>query len=685
MRIKNLSVKNFRLLSSVNELSIEEDITIIIGKNNTGKTSLFEIVELFISEKSKSKLSFEDFSQSSYSTFKELCKEYETMKANPDLTDEEKNNIVKSIVKRTPSIELIIEFEYNKLRDKITFLSEFISDIDDNRNDACALIAFEPINTINVYEKFIKISNKTTFIDYLQKNINALYSINCYAFDKINEYKRLIDKGYVYKLSQFIDIKGIRALRILDDKKDDKNRSLAACFAQYYGDKEQTDSDIEELNSILKDVSKSFKVQYDRVLEKPLKNIRLFGATKKLSIPEISIEAEFDAQEAIRRNIHYYYKKEEGINFPENYNGLGYSNLIYLILEIMTFIKKFKKSIISEDISGIKFQNAKVLTIFLEEPECHMHPQMQQIFIQGIKQLIKDERNNNIDIQLIITTHSSHIIAETAINNNKGFSQLRYFGRKGEDHFIKDFNYFKITDASKTQTMRFLYKYLTLQKCDLFFADKAIIVEGLTERLLLPQMINKVAKTLKNEYVTVLEIGGAYAHKFKELIEFIQLKTLIITDLDSVNSKGKACPVANGISTSNGVLKEWLPNMSLISDLINCPTKQKIANDLIRVAYQTNEVSDNYIARSFEEAFIRANNDLLTSTHAENGETYHIKNQFSLFKKKKIATLKNPYISSPSDSAKSNFAFDIMCFNEEKYRQWIVPQYIKEGLIWLAE
>ncbi|MFR9543383.1 MAG: AAA family ATPase [Rikenellaceae bacterium] len=431
MRIKNVSVKNFRLLSSVNELNIEEDITIIIGKNNTGKTSLFEIVELFTSEKSRSKVSFEDFSQNSYKTFKDLCEEYIAMKSNADLTDEDRDDIIKSIIKRTPSIDLVIEFEYDKSRDRITFLSEFITDIDDARNDACALITYEPINTINVYEKFTNIEGDISFIEYLKKNISILYSINCYSFDKKNKYRRLIDKGYIYKLSQIIDIREIRALRILDDKKDDKNRSLAASFAQYYGDKEQADNDIEQLNSILKTISESFKLQYDRALTKPLESINKFGATSKLSIPEISIEAEFDAQEAIRKNIHYYYKKDEGINFPESYNGLGYSNLIYLILEVMTFIKQFKKTIIAEDISGVKYQNAKALTIFLEEPECHMHPQMQQIFIQGIKQLIESERKNNIDIQLVITTHSSHIIAETAINNKKGFSQLRYFGRNG--------------------------------------------------------------------------------------------------------------------------------------------------------------------------------------------------------------------------------------------------------------
>ena len=235
------------------------------------------------------------------------------------------------------------------------------------------------------------------------------------------------------------------------------------------------------------------------------------------------------------------------------------------------------------------------------------------------------------------------------------------------------------------RTFRFLRKYLTLHKCDLFFADKVIMVEGLTERLLLPIMISKVAPMLNEEYLTVIEISGAYAHKFKEFLEFIKIKTLIITDLDSINKKGKECPVTEGCVTSNGVLKKWLPGYTEIEDLKKCSKDKKIDNN-IRITYQNAEPDDDYVARSFEEAFIRANNKLLTSEYKDkDSKSHHVKNQFSLFRRKKISTLNNPYASSPSDSAKSNFAFDILCFDESEFVEWIVPNYIREGLEWLEK
>ena len=58
MKITKISVENFRLLDSIS-INIENDITLIIGKNNSGKTSLFEVINLFFDNKNK--IYFSDF------------------------------------------------------------------------------------------------------------------------------------------------------------------------------------------------------------------------------------------------------------------------------------------------------------------------------------------------------------------------------------------------------------------------------------------------------------------------------------------------------------------------------------------------------------------------------------------------------------------------------------------------
>ncbi|MBK6989178.1 MAG: hypothetical protein IPH33_13715 [Bacteroidetes bacterium] len=254
---------------------------------------------------------------------------------------------------------------------------------------------------------------------------------------------------------------------------------------------------------------------------------------------------------------------------------------------------------------------------------------MQQVFISQVKGLLSDAKKENINIQLVITSHSSHILSEAGIDEEKGFNRIRFFNKIGSKLEAQDFNFLKIKDDKKT--FRFLKQYLTLHKSDLFFSDKVILVEGTTERMLLPQMIKKVAPSLQNEYVTILEVGGAFTHKFKELLDFIKVKTLIITDIDSVNAaNGEKCEVGDGTKgelTSNETLKQWLPAKEKISELIVITENDKIENDLIRIAYQT--IENGIIGRSFEEAFIICNKALILSTKDAGGETKSAKNNLA--------------------------------------------------------
>ena len=314
-----------------------------------------------------------------------------------------------------------------------------------------------------------------------------------------------------------------------------------------------------------------------------------------------------------------------------------------------------------------------------------MHPQMQQVFISQVSEVVKDaKKDTDIQIQVIVTTHSSHILSESGIDTERGFNRIRYFNRLPTDTGYKitnqDFNNLKIKNDQRT--FRFLRQYLTLHKSDLFFADKVILVEGTTERMLLPQMIKKSANSLCNEYVSILEVGGAYAHSFKEMLEFINVRTLIITDIDSSDENG-ACqvsPISDNKFTTNETLIQWLPNRTFIKELTSCTNDDKIQGN-IRVCYQTNE--NGFIGRSFEESFINANKTLLLSEFTkEDKSKIIIKNRFSFLKSHSLVD----EIPTPSSSkVKTNFTFDIMSFDEEKFGEWKVPEYINEGLIWLAK
>jgi predicted ATP-dependent endonuclease of OLD family len=293
---------------------------------------------------------------------------------------------------------------------------------------------------------------------------------------------------------------------------------------------------------------------------------------------------------------------------------------------------------------------------------------MQSVFIDKADKFINP--GGNAGAQLVLTTHSPHIVA------NCGFSPVRYFRRRGSKVVVKDLLAFEATQTTPDQkaALQFLSQYLTLTRCDLFFCDKAILIEGAVERLLLPKMIAKAAVEgigdLTSSYLAVIEVGGAYAHTFKDLVRFIEVPALIITDLDAVDADRKKCLVAGGVSTSNATLKKWLPGKSVLAELLGATDEQKTENG-IRVAYQVSEDGALPCARSFEEAFIYANADWLLAEKANligTGELLPGANANDL--RQEAFTISLP---------KVDFALDLLV-----HGGWATPKYIADGISWLA-
>lgn len=675
MKIKDISIKNFRLLEEI-KLNVEEDITLIVGKNNTGKTSLFEVVNMFFSEKNN--FSFHDFSQTTYFQFAECFKIYEASLRETD--DEKKDELEKSLISSMPNIQLEIQVEYDKTKDSLINLSEFISDLDDSKNTATIKLKYQSKDSIRLFNSFDNRKEKEqTLIEWLNENITSYYDIKCYGGDN------LIEENFKSKLKSVLCFETIQASRKLDDTKADKNRTLAVGFSDYYREtNKDNNEDVEGLEKQLKETSIVLNEKYEKILKELLGKLKGFGVEPHLTIPEIVLQAGFDPENILKNNIKYFYKQND-ITLPENFNGLGYSNLIYLVLKVVSFIEKFKKTAPTD--------KSETLTILIEEPEAHLHPQMQQVFISQIKRTIKETKEKEgLLVQVIISTHSSHIVTEAGIDVERSFERIRYFSKsfiESEKRYkveVKDFNEFKHKE-NDIETFRFLKQYMSLHRCDIFFADKVILVEGTTEKILLPLMINKVAEKLNNEYVSIIEVGGAYTVKFKELLKFINVKSLLITDIDSIDpgNNRKACPTDTlNAETSNSTLLNWLPKKKLINEIISCTDNEKVDSELIRVAYQIQEDGSTYVARSLEEAIINRNKIFFISKYKIEGVEKIVKDTFSLLKGKDLN--KTPYELAPKASKeKTNFTFDLMTFNENETKlEWGVPKYINEGLVWLS-
>jgi predicted ATP-dependent endonuclease of OLD family len=435
---------------------------------------------------------------------------------------------------------------------------------------------------------------------------------------------------------------------------------------------------IDKLRSILADVDAQLGEQYAEVFGSFLKNSRDF-----LDLGDLKVVSNIQSQSLVESSSQVIYGDTDNF-LPEHYSGLGYLNILYLLLQIELCRDDFAR------------RNAPLNLLLIEEPEAHTHPQMQYVFADKIHGLVSAIPN----LQALITTHSSHIVSKS------NFEEIRYLARSTATGpvSIKNFH----TDLSKEYDklgadgkalFKFLKQYLTINSAELFFANKAIFIEGTTERILLPLFIKthdkqneEAAKTggLSSQNISVLEVG-ANARAFAPFLKFIGVRALIITDIDTTKSVAneetnkssyQAHKVDGSTHTSNETLKHFLSAPAIDSTAEYQEWHKRLLSGeaasydgQIKVAYQ---VEDNgYHARSFEDAFI-----------AKNFEK--IKN-----KKDALEGLKNTKALDDFDGAdyyalaekiiskKSDFAGSLLYEALVEGETWETPEYIMDGLKWI--
>jgi predicted ATP-dependent endonuclease of OLD family len=186
-----------------------------------------------------------------------------------------------------------------------------------------------------------------------------------------------------------------------------------------------------------------------------------FGGIKP-NESEIKIISNLQHRELLKGNTTVVYKHEGNNELPEHYNGLGYMNLICMIFEIEILIQEFKRE--------KEKKPADINLLFIEEPEAHTHPQMQYVFIKNIKKLLKEgiqrEDGEKRKLQYIVSTHSSHIVADS------DFNDIKYLKKESSNNVVaKNLKDLKKEYDENTNQYQFLTQYLTISRAEIFFAD----------------------------------------------------------------------------------------------------------------------------------------------------------------------------------------------------------------------
>ena len=386
------------------------------------------------------------------------------------------------------------------------------------------------------------------------------------------------------------------------------------------------------------------------------------------------------------------------LRLPENNNGLGYQNLISMIFRLMSFRDSWMR-VGKAGGTGVDVAIEPLHLVLVEEPEAHLHAQVQQVFINKAYEVLRAHADlgagKMLRTQLVVSTHSSHVAHEV------GFDCLRYFRRipAGMATRIPVSTVVNLSEVfgKGSTTARFVTRYLRAQHADLFFADAAILVEGPAERMLVPNFIREHFKDLNKGYVTLLEIGGSHAHRMRALIDHLGLLTLIITDLDSQAAGGTTAVAPapkTGQTTNNTTLRDWLPRKTSVDDLwALSPDERTLEFEgdplfAIRAAYQLpvevtlpgKTVSEVAYPYTFEDALVFAN---LLFFKDLKGNGLVKKFSDAITGGTTAAVVGATMFEALKSGKKAEFALDVIY--ADGFEKLSVPTYIADGLGWLEE
>lgn len=688
MKIERAHIRNFRILKDI-EVDFDGALSVVIGKNNTGKTSFLTVLEKFLAT-SKPEFLFDDFSVPEQQA---ICR----------LEDTEYT--IERYVEASLSLKLYISYTEN---DNISKASELLLDLDAEKN--YFVLLEEYVLTFEKYQKLVadyKIHKKgvsgRTFRDYVAHNINKYFITRIRALEYGNENNS--KDISLETVNQVISLQTIWARRDVDNEQG-KRKSLSALANKYYNSIKSA-TEFPNLQQQLIETDQRLTEEYKTIFADILSEIREMSynpVEAEIEIISTLVDRHIFQDNTIVKYLH------DNTLLPEEYNGLGYLNLFAIMFDIRIKLDKLAKKNNPDE------RPTPINLLFIEEPEAHTHPQMQYVFIMNIKGVLKKQVTPEFNLQTVISTHSAHIVSQC------DFQDIKYFYRVlGETNSVKSRNlkclYSTMVVTSVTATeeneinkqekqiaeeeaaFRFVKQYLTLQKAELFFADKAILIEGDTERMLISTMMKKYDDSKKSDAtympllsqnISIIEVG-AYAKIFSTFLGFIGIKTLIITDLDcamkNTNNRHENCPYTYATSTINATIKYFLGIDSITEVTARTADQRTFEYDIesktwrqnnhghLRICYQCEE--NGYQSSSFEDAFLCKNMNFIVSKK----ETFRgLKHSTELIE----GPVDYYNLATRCIKSKTTFALDVLMNGGNENELWSTPKYIDEGLEWLS-
>lgn len=669
VRLACAEVGNFRRLAQV-RLDFDECTTVLVGANNSGKTSLLTVLRNFLSD-SPAFRSF-DISLAQWSELRQLGDAWEALSENPS-THAKDPEVWEKQLQKLLSCMPFADLWFDAQEGAYHHVAPFITSLMWSGGAVGIRLRLEPASNADDLRKLawrycearapvralVKKGHAwpTDLLDYWLRYPADLRRIQAYRLDP-SKGPLLPDKPATPQclpenaqpvelapLRQLIRVDFVPAQRGLGGE-DEETRSEASGarpglfsnqlvrFArQHLNVSTSSPGQSEALMAAIAEAQAQLDDSIFAALQPSMKDVQILGYPGLHDPQGIHFRTRIQTSDLLSHSTAIQYRHDEAAldeSLPEHSIGLGYQNLQSLSFMLVSFR--------AARLNPVQGSPAAVHLVMVEEPEAHLHVQVQRRFSANAHALLTPKANeyNHLTTQLLISTHSSHLA------HGNSFTRLRYVKRvpatmAGGKPSTRVIN---LADAfgSDVQTRMFAERYFQVQHTDLLFADGAVFVEGSAERMLIPLFIARDRQDLSRKYLSFLDIGGSHAHRLRPLVECLGIPTVVVTDIDPVvpkvikNRTYKIAVHIDGqpdLECGTNTLTGWHPKLTKIQEY-GAPKPEDLewispAGGKVRFAWQMPIAgAAGQWPSSFEDALVLSNiswfNDLSQAMDPETGK-----------------------------------------------------------------